>query len=66
MDVLTDLRTSDIDALKAQAKMLGVPAAALRRALASGTLSDAHAREIEWAVNKPRGWMDSGHRGEPE
>jgi hypothetical protein len=33
--------------------------------LRSADISSATARDVEWAMQKRRGWMDEDHRGEP-
>lgn len=49
-----------------KSKLLGLSREGLQRAISGGGLTDEEAREAEWAMNRPRGWMDIDHRGEPD
>ena len=49
-----------------KSKLLGLSREALQRAMAGGCLAEDEAREVEWAMNRPRGWLDADHRGEPD
>lgn len=49
-----------------KSKLLGLSREALQRAVGGGGLSEDEAREVEWAMNRPRGWLDADHRGEPD
>ncbi|WP_354513138.1 MULTISPECIES: hypothetical protein [unclassified Luteibacter] len=49
-----------------KSKLLGLSREALQRAIGGGGLTDEEAREVEWAMNRPRGWLDTDHRGEPD
>lgn len=46
-------------------QVLGVPEADLWLILHGSPMSDEVAKEIEWAANKPAGWMDGAHELEP-
>ncbi|HVI56268.1 MAG TPA: hypothetical protein VM621_14590 [Luteibacter sp.] len=59
--VLKELGARVTEALIAESTLLGVPQAALRDALAGRGMGDAEAREIEWSMNRPVGWMDWDH-----
>ncbi|WP_369929190.1 hypothetical protein [Xanthomonas sp. NCPPB 2632] len=49
-----------------KSKLLGLSREALQRAIGGGGLAEEEAREVEWAMNRPRGWLDADHRGEPD
>lgn len=46
------------------AQVLGVPEASLWVLLRGAPMSDEVAKEIEWAVHKPVGWLDGAHEVE--
>lgn len=50
----------------AQAAVLGVSESVLRAWLDGRLISDGLARELEWAVQRPSGWMDEDHWGQPD
>lgn len=61
MSILNELGDRDLQLLFQKPGFLSLPREAVINALAGGGLSDAQAREIEWAANRPRGWLDGDH-----
>lgn len=64
--VLNELGGHELSTLIATARLLGVTRLVLHEALAGLGLGDAEAREIEWAMNRPLGWLDQDHQGTPD
>ncbi|WP_156128572.1 hypothetical protein [Luteibacter sp. 9133] len=50
----------------AQANVLGVAENVLRAWLHGQLISDGLARELEWAAQRPSGWIDEDHWGQPD
>lgn len=50
----------------AQAEALGVAESLLRSWLNGRLITDGLARELEWSVQRPSGWMDEDHWGQPD
>jgi len=64
--VLNELAGHELSTLIATARLLGIPRSVLHETLAGLGLGDAEAREIEWAMNRPLGWLDQNHKGTPD
>jgi hypothetical protein len=41
--------------------LFGMTRAELDRIFGGGTIGDATARDLEWSMNRPAGWMDRAH-----
>lgn len=50
----------------AQAEVLGVAEHLLRSWLNGRLITDGLARELEWSAQRPSGWMDEDHWGQPD
>jgi hypothetical protein len=57
--LLRELAWEGVETLQGQAHLLGTPAKTLHAAIMGMAMSDAMAREIEWAAHKPKLWMDA-------
>jgi hypothetical protein len=57
--LLRELAWEGVETLQGQAHLLGTPAKTLHAAIMGTAMSDAMAREIEWAAHKPKLWMDA-------
>lgn len=64
--ILRELASEGVVGLRLQAKGLGLPASTLERVLKGGLMTDPVARGIEWAAQKPCGWVDEDHLFEPD
>lgn len=64
--VLKELAGRELGPLIEEARLLGVPRSVLHDAIAGRGLGDDEAREIEWAMNRPTGWLDQDHQGGPD
>jgi hypothetical protein len=62
INVIRELAGQDVRVPTSRSKFLGVPRVIISNVLAGECLSDADAREIESALNRPRGWMDVDHQ----
>lgn len=56
--ILHQLAWEGVETLHSQACVLGTSAKTLHATIMGAVMSDAMAREIEWAVHKPERWMD--------
>jgi len=56
--LLNELRREGIACREARARMLGIPAEEFGRIVRGAPVSDRLARDVEWAMNRPRGWLD--------
>jgi hypothetical protein len=56
--ILRELAWEGVETLQGQARVLGTPAKTLHATIMGKMMSDAMAREIEWAAHKPKLWMD--------
>jgi hypothetical protein len=63
--VLHELENDGVSRLPTKAEALGVEHIDLTRVLRGATMCDRVALAIEWAVQKPAGWMDVDHGDDP-
>lgn len=63
--VLRELETDGVVGLSLKAEVLGTTDRVLEGILEGRAMPDELAREIEWAAQKPAGWMDEDHRFGP-
>jgi hypothetical protein len=63
--VLRELETDGVFGLGLKAEVLGTTERVLESVLEGHAMPDDLAREIEWAAQKPAGWMDEDHRSGP-
>jgi hypothetical protein len=63
--VLRELETDGVFGLGLKAEVLGTTERVLESVLEGRAMPDDLAREIEWAAQKPAGWMDEDHRSGP-
>lgn len=63
--VLRELETDGVVGLGLKAEVLGTTDRVLEAILEGRAMPDELAREIEWAAQKPAGWMDEDHRFGP-
>lgn len=63
--VLQEMESSGQSGLRSQARALGIAHREITRLLQGAVMSDRMASEIEWAAQKPVGWMDSDHADDP-
>jgi hypothetical protein len=63
--VLKELAVEGIVGTTLAAQALGIRDAEFKAMLEGAPVSDAVARDIEWASHKPTGWMDGAHHFEP-
>ncbi len=60
------LRREGATSRQKQAELLGLSSGRDLASLLTGIhIYDDAAREIEWSMNKPKGWLDRDHRLEP-
>jgi hypothetical protein len=64
--LVDEVNGSKLDTMIVLSQILGIARESLREALDSRGLSDSDASELEWAMNRRKGWMDADHTGEPE
>jgi hypothetical protein len=57
--LLRELAWEGVETLQSQAHLLGTPAKTLHAAIMGTAMSNAMARELEWAAHKPKLWMDA-------
>ena len=57
IQIIHEIATVDFP-LREAAQMLGIELTNLQRALQGSGLGAAEAREVEWAMNRPNGWLD--------
>lgn len=66
LTIFRELEVDGVTRLHHQADVLGTTEGILRLLVAGQPMSDALARELEWAAQKPAQWMDdSARRGHP-
>lgn len=58
--LLQELEADGIESALLIDQVLGLPTGALGAIRNGGLITDHTAREIEWAMNKPVGWLDRG------
>lgn len=64
--VLRELDWSGVEGLKGKAHTLGTTSKILRAIILDRqSMPESLARDIEWIVHKPAGWMDEDHDGDP-
>ncbi|KJV34743.1 hypothetical protein VI08_09095 [Luteibacter yeojuensis] len=63
--LLESLRGEGSGSLRSQAERVGLPVGALRNFLAGFPIPDDIARDIEWTMHLPEGWLD-GSPVEPQ
>jgi hypothetical protein len=64
--VLIELDWLGVCSYENQAAFLGLGKRQILTDLLRGTdITTSAARDVEWAMQKRRGWMDEDHRGEP-
>jgi hypothetical protein len=63
--VLQDLEGEGIESFPLIDQVLGLAAGSIKVIQKGAYITDAMAREIEWSMNLPKGWLDRGPR-EPE
>lgn len=56
--LLNELRREGIAHRESRARMLGIPPDDFQRIVDGAPISDRLARDVEWAMNRPRGWLD--------
>jgi hypothetical protein len=62
--LMAELSTEGVDAWDASGKLLaGISGVQLRALMRSAVIDDAMAREMEWSMQRPVGWMDHAHAG---
>jgi hypothetical protein len=64
--LVDEVSGSKLDTMIVLSQILGIARESLREALDSRGLSDSDASELEWAMNRRKGWLDADHTGEPE
>jgi plasmid maintenance system antidote protein VapI len=63
--LIAELKADGIATKKALARALGMPADTLDDLCHGAHVTAALARDIEWAMNLPRHWLDCEHDREP-
>jgi hypothetical protein len=63
--ILKELNSEGIVGMTLAAQVLGLREPDLKAMLDGAPVSDATARDVEWAAHKPTGWMDGAHHFEP-
>jgi len=56
--LLNELRREGIGCRQSRARMLGIPPDEFGRIVDGAPIGDRLARDVEWAMNRPRGWLD--------
>lgn len=56
--VMNDLAKEGIETTFHLAQVLGLSTHVLTRLRAGAAITDQLAREVEWAMNRPQGWLD--------
>jgi hypothetical protein len=56
--LLNELRLEGVTSREARARMLGIPPEEFSRLVDGAPIGDKVARDAEWAMNRPRGWLD--------
>lgn len=63
---INQLNREGITSTQKQAESLGLYASSdLESFVAGSYINEEAAREIEWSMQKPKGWLDNDHRLEP-
>jgi hypothetical protein len=60
--ILKELTSEDVKGIQAQAKALHIGLRFLEEMLTGGYIPETFAREVEWVMQKPDGWMDEDER----
>ncbi|UPG92771.1 hypothetical protein [Luteibacter aegosomatissinici] len=58
--ILLELEGDGIESALRVDQVLGLPTGTLAELREGAQVTDAMAREIEWAMNRPAGWLDRG------
>jgi len=53
-----ELRCEGILCRQSRTRMLGIPPDEFQRIVDGAPIGDRLARDVEWAMNRPRGWLD--------
>ncbi|WP_157006507.1 hypothetical protein [Luteibacter yeojuensis] len=62
--LMATLSTEGVDAWDTSGKLLaGISGVQLRALMRGMVIDDAMAREMEWSMQRPVGWMDHAHVG---
>jgi len=62
-ELLVRMNASGYSTLRSQAIRLGLPCGALRTYALGGAIPEDVARDIEWMMELPAGWLDGEDRG---